>query len=588
MAKLTRELKQLRAQRKTPSPTVDADGKPLAMTDDLRKMRENMRSQLAKSEAAAQQRAKGDSSAESSPEPRDEFLVPAAANPFAAADPAPAAATANPFAAAGGEAAAGGGGGPELEAERKAWAEKEAALGAEVKEIAAKLAAEQAKWSEELADWQQKETRWAAEAAQYKQGMGDEAKAAVESLEAERSEWEGQRHAWHEQEAAFKEKLAHAEAEQTRLEAALKTSSEASEAARSSGAEVAGQLAALTSEKEAVAAEAAETRAKLEAVETELTALKAELESKTAAEESLSAELAAEKEALAAAEAAAEEGAAAAKAKAEELAAETSKQQQELAQVQGELSQSRERSERQRQKLKDLKARFAAQLEQVRGELAAVGASNAAVRNAATVMKDDISQVTPKVQKRMLKHFATVVKGMIDQVKTQVTAEVTQQVGAQFRAKLEEKDARIAADHLEKRALHNAIQELKGNIRVFCRARPLIPMEIEAGEQSVVSNVVPGELIVLDPKHRQKKKFEFDEVFGADATQDAIFEDARQLVRSVCDGYNVCVFACKTHRSIRDLTTRNRSLSQAVSALQTDRPAPARPSRWRARRRRRV
>ena len=98
----------------------------------------------------------------------------------------------------------------------------------------------------------------------------------------------------------------------------------------------------------------------------------------------------------------------------------------------------------------------------MRGELAAVGASNAAVRNAATVMKDDISQVTPKVQKRMLKHFATVVKGMIDQVKTQVTAEVTQQVGAQFRAKLEEKDARIAADHLEKRALHNAIQELKG------------------------------------------------------------------------------------------------------------------------------
>lgn len=33
------------------------------------------------------------------------------------------------------------------------------------------------------------------------------------------------------------------------------------------------------------------------------------------------------------------------------------------------------------------------------------------------------------------------------------------------------------------------------------------------------------------------------QVFGSDATQDQIFEDTRQLIRSCCDGYNVCVFA---------------------------------------------
>ena len=142
-------------------------------------------------------------------------------------------------------------------------------------------------------------------------------------------------------------------------------------------------------------------------------------------------------------------------------------------------------------------------------------------------MKDDIAQVTPKVQKRMLKLFAQ-----------QLAA-----VKASVEGLLKEKDERIAADHLEKRKLHNTIQELKGNIRVFCRARPLIGFEIEAGEQSVVSTPMAGELVVLDPKHRQKKKFEFDEVFGAEATQDQIFEDTRQLIRSCCDGYNVCVFA---------------------------------------------
>jgi hypothetical protein len=33
------------------------------------------------------------------------------------------------------------------------------------------------------------------------------------------------------------------------------------------------------------------------------------------------------------------------------------------------------------------------------------------------------------------------------------------------------------------------------------------------------------------------------QVFGSEATQDQIFEDTRQLIRSCCDGYNVCVFA---------------------------------------------
>ena len=69
-------------------------------------------------------------------------------------------------------------------------------------------------------------------------------------------------------------------------------------------------------------------------------------------------------------------------------------------------------------------------------------------------------------------------------------------------------------------------------------------MELEAGEESVVTaGVIPGELTVLDQKHRQRKRFEFDQVFGAKATQEQIFEDTRQLVRSACDGYNVCMFA---------------------------------------------
>merc|ERR1719209_368735 len=33
----------------------------------------------------------------------------------------------------------------------------------------------------------------------------------------------------------------------------------------------------------------------------------------------------------------------------------------------------------------------------------------------------------------------------------------------------------------ERRRLHNTIQEMKGNIRVFCRMRPFLPSELKSG-----------------------------------------------------------------------------------------------------------
>jgi kinesin family protein C1 len=412
----------------------------------------------------------------------------------------------------------------------------------------ATLEAERGKWEGEQKDWREKEAQWAAESEQYKTGMGDEAKAAVEKLEAERSKWETARTAWHEEEAAYKEKLAHAEAEATKLGAAaerasadwaeteghlkaeLEKSTQQNQAALSSGQEVEGKLAEVTEARDAAQAQAEQAAQEVSASQARVAELTAEIEQMKESSDSLSSQLAAEKESVAAAAAAQEAAAsdvARLQAREQELSAEMEKRESKLEGMKAQMGKAKEHIDAQQAAFVELRSTFKREMTRVRSELGSVKASNAAVRGAAVVMKDDIAQVTPKVQKRMVKMFAQQLKA----------------VQASVQGLLAEKDARIAADHLEKRKLHNTIQELKGNIRVFCRARPLIGFEVEAGETSVVSTPMEGEIVVLDPKHRQKKKFEFDQVCAVQCS-------AVQCSAVQCSAVQCSAVQCAIHPSL--------------------------------------
>ncbi|XP_020593930.1 LOW QUALITY PROTEIN: kinesin-like protein KIN-14C [Phalaenopsis equestris] len=98
---------------------------------------------------------------------------------------------------------------------------------------------------------------------------------------------------------------------------------------------------------------------------------------------------------------------------------------------------------------------------------------------------------------------------------------------------------------LENQKLHNEVQELKGNIRVCCRIRPLLPRENT--KFTIIDYIGEnGELTIVNPSKHGKdgqKMFKFNKVFGPAATQGEVFSDIRPLVRSVLDGYNVCIFA---------------------------------------------
>ncbi|KAM0823414.1 hypothetical protein ACQ4PT_070885 [Festuca glaucescens] len=95
----------------------------------------------------------------------------------------------------------------------------------------------------------------------------------------------------------------------------------------------------------------------------------------------------------------------------------------------------------------------------------------------------------------------------------------------------------------EKKRLHNIVQELKGNIRVFCRCRPLSKVEASLGFKNVVDfdGADDGEIRIVEGT--SKSLFKFDKVYAPKDDQAKVYSDASSLVTSVLDGYNVCILA---------------------------------------------
>jgi hypothetical protein len=90
---------------------------------------------------------------------------------------------------------------------------------------------------------------------------------------------------------------------------------------------------------------------------------------------------------------------------------------------------------------------------------------------------------------------------------------------------------------LLRKKLYNELQDLKGKIRVLCRARPFKP-EVEEGQV---------ELVFADPYTLQvpakNKEFVFDCAFPPETRQEQVWAECKALAQSALDGFNVCIFA---------------------------------------------
>lgn len=116
-----------------------------------------------------------------------------------------------------------------------------------------------------------------------------------------------------------------------------------------------------------------------------------------------------------------------------------------------------------------------------------------------------------------------------------------------------EANEKLRNEETLRRKLHNQVQELKGNIRVFCRVRPSLKSEpgTEAARISYPdtgSDSKEVEIFGQEEKSSlgnittKKNAFAFDRVFTPDSANADVFGEISQLVQSALDGYNVCIF----------------------------------------------
>ncbi|KAK1922557.1 P-loop containing nucleoside triphosphate hydrolase protein [Papiliotrema laurentii] len=236
----------------------------------------------------------------------------------------------------------------------------------------------------------------------------------------------------------------------------------------------------------------------------------------------------------------------------EDLEGQIRRKDREKRNLEEELKESRDELSRERETIRELKRTLAEQSTQhltINAQLAASQAQQ-------TALQAEVERATLNV---------SAMRAELD-VGRKAAREAEDRAEERARAAEAEADRRIAEIEEElrtaetiRRKLHNQVQELKGNIRVFARIRPALPHESsdpealadiafsdertdqETGQSQIV--VTSRSESATGREREQVNNFTFDKVFQPKVNQAGVFEEISMLAQSVLDGYNVCVFA---------------------------------------------
>ncbi|TGZ59996.1 hypothetical protein CRM22_008782 [Opisthorchis felineus] len=175
-----------------------------------------------------------------------------------------------------------------------------------------------------------------------------------------------------------------------------------------------------------------------------------------------------------------------------------------------------------------------------RVEIPVTDAERLAWEHVRTQMNQKLREKEEEVAK--WRKLAKDLESELEELKQKTLTEV--QMEEEIRA-LNEENAILVEHYLAEMVLRkkylNVIQDLRGKIRVFCRIRPAVLTEVTRKNPIVL--YTPDKHTALVKVSKGLKVFQFDRVFGSNATQEDLFEETTNLVQSVIDGYNVCIFA---------------------------------------------
>ncbi|KAF8185960.1 kinesin-domain-containing protein [Pholiota molesta] len=195
-----------------------------------------------------------------------------------------------------------------------------------------------------------------------------------------------------------------------------------------------------------------------------------------------------------------------------------------------------------------------------------------------TISHQSTAHLTLTTQNHALEAQSTALQSQID-VYARTVSEMALKLEA-AQKQVEDLKREAMDSELVRRKLHNMVQELKGNIRVFCRVRPVLPSDIvtysgslsssgstssrsdsgsidtEKAKEELQANLLfpdardHKEIVVASSsssatgqERKEVYNFGFDRVFEPECSQAEVFEEISQLAQSCTDGYNVCIFA---------------------------------------------
>lgn len=119
---------------------------------------------------------------------------------------------------------------------------------------------------------------------------------------------------------------------------------------------------------------------------------------------------------------------------------------------------------------------------------------------------------------------------------------------------IEELRQKLIQSEASRKKIHNQLQELRGNIRVFVRCRPFLrydgeenvhndSVHLQEDKSSVKCHKDGTSVSTLSRGTTSTPLYTFDKVFNMASSQDDVYNEVQDLVQSALDGYKVCIFS---------------------------------------------